>query len=107
MKNLQPRANDERPPFATVIGAHYLDDVRRQFVKLKAQAERAMADVADDAFFRTPDHESNSIAIVVKHVAGNMRSRWLGGAGRHAPANHGAWGGRLDAPVRHAPSAHA
>jgi len=73
---LQPRASDEHPPFAAVIGAHYLDDVRRQFVKLKAQAERAMAQVADDAFFRAPDPESNSIAIVVKHVAGNMRSRW-------------------------------
>jgi hypothetical protein len=59
-----------------VIGAHYLDDVRRQFVKLKAQGERAMAQVQDDDFFRTPDSESNSIAIVVQHVAGNMRSRW-------------------------------
>jgi hypothetical protein len=59
-----------------VIAAHYLDDVRRQFVKLKAQAERAMAQVGDDDFFRTPDPESNNIAIVVKHVAGNMRSRW-------------------------------
>jgi hypothetical protein len=58
------------------IGTHYLDDVRRQLVKLKIQAERAMAQVADDDFFRTPDPESNSIAIIVKHVAGNMRSRW-------------------------------
>jgi hypothetical protein len=59
-----------------MIGVHYLDDARRQFVKLKAQAERAMAQVEDADFFRSPDPESNSIAIVVKHVAGNMRSRW-------------------------------
>jgi uncharacterized protein DUF1572 len=65
-------------PGVPVIAAHYLDDVRRQFVKLKAQAERAMAQVGDDDFFRTPDPESNSIAVVVKHVAGNMRSRWTG-----------------------------
>ncbi|MGH9202523.1 MAG: DUF1572 family protein [Vicinamibacterales bacterium] len=59
-----------------MIGAHYLDDVQRQFAKLKAQAERATAQVRDDDFFRTSDPESNSIAIIVKHVAGNMRSRW-------------------------------
>ena len=35
-----------------------------------------MAQVADDQLFYAPDAESNSIAIVVKHMAGNMRSRW-------------------------------
>jgi Protein of unknown function (DUF1572) len=59
-----------------VIGAHYLEDARRQFGKLKTQGESAMAQVADADFFRAPDPESNSIAIIVKHVAGNMRSRW-------------------------------
>ncbi len=59
-----------------MIGAHYLEDARRQFGKLKTQGERAMAQVADADFFRTPDPESNSIAIIVKHIAGNMRSRW-------------------------------
>jgi hypothetical protein len=61
-----------------MIGAHYLDDARRQLVKLRTHAERAMAQVADDDFFRGPDPESNSIAIILKHVAGNMRSRWSG-----------------------------
>src|SRR5690349_10683038 len=59
-----------------MIGAHYLDDARKQFAKLKTQGDKAMAQVDDTDFFRTPDAESNSIAIIVKHIAGNMRSRW-------------------------------
>lgn len=35
-----------------------------------------MAQIGDDDFFRLPDERSNSIAIIVKHMAGNMRSRW-------------------------------
>jgi hypothetical protein len=35
-----------------------------------------MAQITDDQLFATLDRESNSIAIIVKHVAGNMRSRW-------------------------------
>src|ERR1700683_4917491 len=37
---------------------------------------RAMAQVTDESLFTTLDAESNSIAILVKHLAGNMRSRW-------------------------------
>ncbi len=42
----------------------------------KRLADRAMAQVSDGALFTTLDGESNSIAIIVKHLAGNMRSRW-------------------------------
>jgi uncharacterized damage-inducible protein DinB len=48
-------------------------DVFRYYKKL---GERAMAQCPDDALFEPLDAESNSIAIVVKHMAGNMRSRW-------------------------------
>jgi len=48
-------------------------DILRYYRKL---AERAMDQVTDEQLFATLDHESNSIAIVVKHMAGNMRSRW-------------------------------
>ena len=41
-------------------------------------AEKAMAQVADEQLFQTLDREANSIAILVKHMAGNMRSRWTG-----------------------------
>jgi uncharacterized damage-inducible protein DinB len=42
----------------------------------KKQAERAMAQVSDEQLFVALNCESNSIAIIVKHMAGNMRSRW-------------------------------
>ena len=38
--------------------------------------ERAFAQTSDEDFFRTIDDESNSIAVIVKHMAGNMLSRW-------------------------------
>ena len=42
----------------------------------KKLAERAMVQVPDAALFASLDPQSNSIAIIVKHLAGNMRSRW-------------------------------
>lgn len=54
----------------------YLEDVKRQFHGQKKLAEKALAQVDDTDFFRTLDPESNSIALVVKHIAGNSRSRW-------------------------------
>ena len=48
----------------------------REFRKLKLQADRAVAQVRPDDLFRTLDDESNSIAVLMKHLAGNMRSRW-------------------------------
>lgn len=53
----------------------YLADIGTQLVKLRSTAERAMAQVADGDFARTLDQENNSIAIIVKHVGGNLRSR--------------------------------
>jgi Protein of unknown function (DUF1572) len=53
----------------------YLSDMRPQFGKLRSAAERAMAQVGDDDFAKLLDGESNSIAIIVKHVSGNLRSR--------------------------------
>ena len=61
---------------AESLGAHYLRDALERFRESKRQAERAMAQVGDDDFFRALDAESNSIALVVKHMSGNMRSRW-------------------------------
>ena len=58
------------------IGQHYLDDALRRFRDYKRLAERALAQISDEEFFRTLDEESNSIAINMKHMAGNMISRW-------------------------------
>jgi len=55
---------------------HWIADVILQFRKYKKLGEGALAQVADDDFFRAIDPESNSIALIVKHLAGNMRSRW-------------------------------
>ena len=56
--------------------SHYLEDVVAQFRSLKKLAERALAQVTDTQLFVTLDPESNSIAVIMKHLAGNMRSRW-------------------------------
>src|SRR5882762_10149911 len=54
----------------------YLKDSIDVFRYYKKLGERAMAQCPDDALFESLDPESNSIAIIVKHMAGNMRSRW-------------------------------
>ena len=54
----------------------YLEDALGIFHTYKKMGEAAMAQVADEQLFATLDPESNSIAIIVKHIAGNMRSRW-------------------------------
>ena len=55
---------------------HYLEEARRQLRGHKRMGEGAMNQLRDEDFFITLDPESNSIAILVKHVAGNMRSRF-------------------------------
>jgi uncharacterized damage-inducible protein DinB len=54
----------------------YLKDSIDLFRYYKKLGDRAMAQCPDEGLFATLDAESNSIAIVVKHMAGNMRSRW-------------------------------
>ena len=58
------------------LAAHYLEEIRRQFHGYKRQADGALSQISEEEFFRELDAESNSIAIVVKHMAGNMRSRF-------------------------------
>jgi len=58
------------------LGSHYLKDTFVQFRNLKTLADKALAQVADSDLFAILDPESNSIAIIMKHLAGNMLSRW-------------------------------
>jgi len=58
------------------VSAHYIDEARRQMRGHKRMGEAAMAQLRDEDFFVTLDPESNSVAILVKHLAGNMRSRF-------------------------------
>ena len=55
-------------------GEHYLDNARQQFRKLREMAEKSFAQVNDEQFFAQLDPGSNSLAIIVKHMAGNARS---------------------------------
>jgi Protein of unknown function (DUF1572) len=61
---------------ALKFATSYLADSLELLRYYKRLAERAMEQVTDAQLFATLDEESNSIAIVVKHMAGNMRSRW-------------------------------
>ena len=60
----------------TDLAAHYLDEAHRQMRGHKRLAEGAMAQLKDAELFLTLDPEANSIAVIVKHMAGNMRSRF-------------------------------
>jgi hypothetical protein len=54
----------------------YLPIAVREFGKMKALAERAMAQLPKDGIFSVPGEGDNSVAVIMKHVSGNMRSRW-------------------------------
>ena len=54
----------------------YLDSARRQFQQYKSLGEKSLERLESDQLIYTPAPESNSVAVVVKHMWGNMRSRW-------------------------------
>jgi len=58
------------------LATHYIEEARRQMRGHKRMGEGAMTQLRDDDFFLALDPESNSVAILVKHLAGNMRSRF-------------------------------
>lgn len=59
-----------------MIEQHFLDDTLLQLRKLERMADKATAQIGAADFFAVLGPEDNSIAIIMKHVAGNMRSRW-------------------------------
>lgn len=58
------------------LATHYLEDAILNFRGYQKLAEKAIEQVSDEEFFRTLDEEANSIAAIVKHMSGNMLSRW-------------------------------
>jgi Protein of unknown function (DUF1572) len=60
----------------TDLATHYLEEMKRQFRGHKRMGEAAMAQLEDKDFFVSLDPESNSVAALVKHIAGNARSRF-------------------------------
>jgi len=60
----------------TDVRALYVDEAFRSLRGHKRLADGAIAQLSDEQFFAAPSPESNSVAIIVKHMAGNMRSRF-------------------------------
>ncbi|HEX4168968.1 MAG TPA: DUF1572 domain-containing protein [Bryobacteraceae bacterium] len=54
----------------------YLEDSLALFRYYKQLAEKAMRQISDEQLGAVSDEEMNSIAVIIKHMAGNMRSRW-------------------------------
>src|ERR1051325_8547444 len=55
---------------------NYHEDAVKAMRAYKKLAEKAIAQLKDDEFFVTLDEEANSVAVVMKHIAGNAISRW-------------------------------
>lgn len=58
------------------VRGEYLRDCADTFRKYKTMADSVLARVSDEQFFAALDEEANSLAVLVKHMAGNLRSRW-------------------------------
>jgi hypothetical protein len=56
--------------------ALFVEELRAEFRRYKEMADKAVAQADDAGFFATLDAEANSLAHIVKHVAGNLVSRW-------------------------------
>ncbi len=59
-----------------LLAKHYLEDALGSFRAYKKLAEKALDQLSDEEFFKTLDEEGNSIAVMMKHIAGNSLSRW-------------------------------
>jgi hypothetical protein len=57
-------------------GTTYLNSVKKEFKRYKEVAEKAIDQVPSEKLFIKLTDESNSVAIIVQHLAGNMLSRW-------------------------------
>jgi hypothetical protein len=58
------------------LGKHYLEDSISSLRSYKKLAEKALDQLSDDEYFVAIDKEANSVAVIMKHLAGNMLSRW-------------------------------
>jgi hypothetical protein len=71
-----PPGKLHNPLMALEFTTSYLKDTTDTMRHYKRLAERALEQVPDEALFFTPAEGSNSIGIIMKHLSGNMRSRW-------------------------------
>jgi len=61
---------------STVLEENYLDSIKKQFRYYKQLGEQAIDQLPPDQLFTTFNPDSNAIAVIVKHLSGNMLSRW-------------------------------
>src|SRR3954471_7561239 len=58
------------------VGATFLESVRKRFRDYKVLGEKTFAQLNDVDMLMQPNEDSNSIAIIIRHMQGNMISRW-------------------------------
>jgi uncharacterized damage-inducible protein DinB len=59
------------------VGELYLETVTRNFRGLRSYADKAIEQLDDEQLYASVDPRSNTVAILMRHLAGNMRSRWI------------------------------
>ena len=59
-----------------MINSHYLESIKKQFLYYKTLGEKAMEQLEPEQLFVSVNEDTNSIAVIVKHLSGNMLSRW-------------------------------
>ncbi len=69
---------DAPHPTTEAAAALLLAEVRDGFASQRAMAERALAQLPDAAWHQAPGEEDNPVAVLVRHLAGNLHSRWSG-----------------------------
>jgi len=62
--------------FSIMSNNHYLESVKKQFLYYKTLGEKAMAQLEPEQLFVSVNEDTNSIAVIVQHLVGNMLSRW-------------------------------
>jgi uncharacterized damage-inducible protein DinB len=73
---MRSSVNDTNGPLVSRTVNEFISDIGHEFRRHKGLADRAISAQDDEAFFRQPAKQVNSVAIVVKHLAGNLLSRW-------------------------------
>ncbi len=61
---------------ADALGQHLIEEIENRYRSHKTLAEAALAQVPDEDLFRTLDRETNSLAVLIQHMGGNLRSRF-------------------------------
>src|SRR5262245_14631311 len=73
---MRSSVDDTNGPLLSRTVNELISDIGNEFRRHKSLADRAISTLNDEAFFRQPAEQVNSVAIVAKHLGGNLLSRW-------------------------------